>query len=263
MGDSEDGVRNDFSMFEMRLRDDCGFKDEVRPDEPSRVDEDGGGQRGEMRIWKWRFRETRPGRGFKHRKRGLFRERRQLGFQQAWRFPTSEEILGNLAAAGVVSDYPQEYPTGLGEDRPEDSVDVVGSTSCVTVACEQCGLAFSTPEDLASHARSAHLPYICPCCGKHFSQANNLARHMAVHRAAKAHACPVCHKTFTQKTTLIDHMNMHSGERPHVCAFCRVCFAHKPALRRHLKEQHGKTTAQNYLEIQSESAAMLIADGTI
>ncbi len=45
-------------------------------------------------------------------------------------------------------------------------------------------------------------------------------------------------------------MNLHSGERPHVCAYCHVSFAHKPALRRHLKEQHGRTTAQNYLEMQ-------------
>ncbi|XP_062865871.1 zinc finger and BTB domain-containing protein 12-like [Trichomycterus rosablanca] len=308
MRDSEDDARNEYSMYEMRIgadhHDSAGLREEAsdaRADELGREDPGAAGSslRGGMRIWKWRFREPRAGRGrgFKHRKRGTFRDRRPLGFQQAWRFPTSEEILGNLTA-GIGQDYlalgegplRMEYqPSECQADAPgsdgggpvhfgEDGVgvvqlpasessrgeDVVGSTSCVTVACEQCGLAFSSIEDLTAHSRSAHLLYICPCCGKHFSQANNLARHMVVHRAAKVHSCPVCHKTFTQKTTLIDHMNMHSGERPHVCAFCHVCFAHKPALRRHLKEQHGKTTAQNYLEIQRESAgAPVVAEGGV
>ncbi|KAI5621667.1 zinc finger and BTB domain-containing protein 12 [Silurus asotus] len=267
----------------------------------------GSSPRGGVRIWRRRFGEPRGsrGRGFKHRKRYTYRERRPLGnFQQAWRFPTSEEIMGSFGA-GIGQDYLalgegpmrvdyqpsecQEDTAGSdsgpghfimdgtspednvgvvslatnGEDGGEDSVAVVGSTSCVTgsVACEQCGLAFSSVDDLAVHSRSTHLLYVCPCCGKHFSQTSNLNRHMAVHRSAKLHSCPLCHKTFTQKSTLSDHMNMHSGQRPHVCAFCRICFAHKPALRRHLKEQHGKTTAQNYLEIQRECEEPAIGGG--
>uniref|UniRef100_A0A673I1H4 Zinc finger and BTB domain containing 12, tandem duplicate 1 n=1 Tax=Sinocyclocheilus rhinocerous TaxID=307959 RepID=A0A673I1H4_9TELE len=144
--------------------------------------------------------------------------------------------------------------THTNEHRAADeSVAVVGSTSCVAgpVVCEQCGLAFSSTQDLAMHSLSTHRLYVCPCCGKHFSHSSNLNRHMIVHRGvSKLHCCPLCHKTFTQKSTLCDHMNLHSGERPHVCAYCHVSFAHKPALRRHLKEQHGRTTAQNYLEMQ-------------
>ncbi|XP_026798188.3 zinc finger and BTB domain-containing protein 12 isoform X3 [Pangasianodon hypophthalmus] len=329
-GVEDEESRNDFSVFEVRIRDEHHDVEEnsgVQEDAGDAVDvlavrqlthphaEDlsrdeggapGSSPRGGVRIWRRRFGEPRGGRGrgFKHRKRYTYRERRPLGnFQQAWRFPTSEEIMGSFGA-GMGQDYlalgegpmrveyqPSEcqgdaagsdggpghfsmdgasaeddvgvvsLPTN--EDGGEDSVAVVGSTSCVTgsVACEQCGLAFSSVEDLAAHSRSTHLLYVCPCCGKHFSQTSNLNRHMAVHRSAKLHSCPLCHKTFTQKSTLSDHMNMHSGQRPHVCAFCRICFAHKPALRRHLKEQHGKTTAQNYLEIQRECEEPAIGGG--
>ncbi|KAM9434519.1 uncharacterized protein Hap1MRO34_002284 isoform 2-T2 [Clarias gariepinus] len=325
-GVEDDESRNDFSVFEVRIRDEhhtgednAGVHDDavdvlaLRQD--AHVDDlcrDEGGApgsspRGGVRIWRRRFGEPRGGRGrgFKHRKRYTYRERRPLGnFQQAWRFPTSEEIMGSFGP-GIGQDYlalgdgsmrvdyqptdcqgdaagsdggPGHYGMdGAGaeddvgvvplpaneEDGGEDSVAVVGSTSCVTgsAACEQCGLAFSSVEDLAAHSRSTHLLYVCPCCGKHFSQTSNLNRHMAVHRSAKLHSCPLCHKTFTQKSTLSDHMNMHSGQRPHVCAFCRICFAHKPALRRHLKEQHGKTTAQNYLEIQRECEEPVIGGG--
>lgn len=146
--------------------------------------------------------------------------------------------------------------TGVGANEGGDeSVAVVGSTSSVVgpVICEHCGLTFPSAHSLAIHARSTHLLYACPCCGKHFHHSANLTRHMAVHRGAgKTHQCPLCYKTFTQKSTLIDHMNLHSGERPHHCAYCHARFAHKPALRRHLKEQHGKTTGQNSLHEQEE-----------
>ncbi|XP_041933232.1 zinc finger and BTB domain-containing protein 12-like isoform X2 [Alosa sapidissima] len=156
---------------------------------------------------------------------------------------------GSIGVMGVPADE-----EGGGAD---DSVAVVGSTSCASgpVACDHCGLAFPSPQSLLVHMRATHLPYVCPCCGKQFTHASNLNRHMSVHRGAKVHRCPLCHKTFTQKATLCDHMNLHSGERPHRCAYCQVRFAHKPALRRHLKEQHGKTTAQNCMEAQRESEA--------
>lgn len=266
----------------------------------------GGGFRGAGRIWRRRHGEHRGGRGrgFKHRKRYTLKDRKLLGnYQEAWRFPTPDEIMGSfgadfgadylsnqhLADGSVRVEYrageeqggeigPDGGPAhfgveasagaeGMGVGAPsnqrgaaDESVAVVGSTSCVTgpVVCEQCGLAFSTTQDLAMHSLSTHRLYVCPCCGKHFSHSSNLNRHMIVHRGvSKLHSCPLCHKTFTQKSTLCDHMNLHSGERPHVCAYCHVSFAHKPALRRHLKEQHGRTTAQNYLEMQrnNESGA--------
>ncbi|XP_076006088.1 uncharacterized protein LOC143000593 [Genypterus blacodes] len=177
------------------------------------------------------------------------------------------DALGDHMAANGVAQYPlEESSDGAGEgssglatvpanEGGDESVAVVGSTSSVVgpLICEHCGMTFPSPHALAMHARSTHMLYTCPCCGKHFHHSGNLTRHMAVHRGTgKSHQCPLCYKTFTQKSTLIDHMNLHSGERPHRCAYCHARFAHKPALRRHLKEQHGKTTGQNSLHEQEE-----------
>ncbi|KAA0710621.1 Zinc finger and BTB domain-containing protein 12 [Triplophysa tibetana] len=264
--------------------------------------------RGAVRPWRRRHGEHRGGRGrgFKNKRRYTLKDRKLLGnYQEAWRFPTPDEIMGNFGT-DFGADYLSnqhlsnsslhvEYRVAEGQNEdqgpahfgveasrgeeamvvgapqnergaPDESVAVVGSTSCVTgpVVCQDCGLAFSSTQDLAVHSLATHQLYVCPCCGKNFSHSSNLNRHMIVHRGvAKLHCCPLCHKTFTQKSTLCDHMNLHSGERPHVCGYCHVSFAHKPALRRHLKEQHGRTTAQNYLEMQrnNEGVAGGVGEG--
>ncbi|XP_018930173.1 zinc finger and BTB domain-containing protein 6-like [Cyprinus carpio] len=260
----------------------------------------GNGLRGAGRVWRRRHGEHRGGRGrgFKHRKRYIFKDRKLLGNYQDYqeRLPMPDETIGNFGA-GFQADFKSsqhltdgsvlvEYGAGEGQGEEigsdggpahfsvesssgeegmrvethtnehgaaDESVAVVGSTSCVTgpVVCEQCGLALCSMQDLAMHFLVSHRLYMCPCCGKHFSHFNILNRHMIVHRGvSKLHCCPLCHKTFTQKSTLCDHMNVHSGERPYVCAYCHVSFAHKSALRRHLMEQHGKTMPQNHMEMQ-------------
>ncbi len=260
----------------------------------------GNGIRGAGRMWRRRYGEHRGGRGrgFKHRKRYIFKDRKLLGNYQDYQehLPAPDETMDHFGA-DFQADYKSnqnltdgtiriEYRPGEGQGEEigsdggpahfgveassgeegmgvrthtnehgaaDESVAVVGSTSCVAgpVVCEQCGLAFSSTQELAMHSLVSHRLYVCPCCGKHFSQFNILNRHMIVHRGvSKLHCCPLCHKTFTQKSTLCDHMNVHSGERPYVCAYCHVSFAHKSALRRHLMEQHGKTMPQNHMELQ-------------
>ncbi|XP_016426912.1 zinc finger and BTB domain-containing protein 6-like isoform X4 [Sinocyclocheilus rhinocerous] len=256
----------------------------------------GNGIGGAGRMWRRRHGEHRGGRGrgFKHRKRYTFKDRKLFGNYQDYQehLPTPDETMGHFGADFQANQHLAdgtvriEYRPGEGQGEEigsdggpaqfsveassgeegmgvgthtnehraaDESVAVVGSTSCVAgpVVCEQCGLAFSSTQDLAMHSLSTHRLYVCPCCGKHFSHFNILNRHMIVHRGvSKLHCCPLCHKTFTQKSTLCDHMNVHSGERPYVCAYCHVSFAHKSALRRHLMEQHGKTMPQNHMEMQ-------------
>ncbi|KAL0165510.1 hypothetical protein M9458_037354, partial [Cirrhinus mrigala] len=116
------------------------------------------------------------GRGFKHRKRYTFKDRKLLGnYQEAWRFPTPDEIMGNfgadfgadylsnqhLADGTIRIDYrpgegqgeeigsdggpahfsvePSSGEEGMGvgthtneHGAADESVAVVGSTSCVT-----------------------------------------------------------------------------------------------------------------------------------
>ncbi|XP_055076265.1 uncharacterized protein [Misgurnus anguillicaudatus] len=302
--DPDKNLSNDEMKREHVVIDDHGQVLDTGGEEPN-IDGRSKGIRGAGQRWRRRYGEHRGGRGrgFKPRKRYTFKDRKPLGnYQEAWRFPTPDEIMGSFGA-NFGGDYlsgqhladgslRMDYRMGEGQDEDgseggpshfgveasggegamgvgtpanehgtaDESVAVVGSTSCSAgpVVCEDCGLAFSSTQDLAVHSLATHRLYVCPCCGKNFSHSSNLNRHMIVHRGvAKLHCCPLCHKTFTQKSTLCDHMNLHSGERPHICAYCHVSFAHKPALRRHLKEQHGRTTAQNYLEMQrnNEDAA--------
>ncbi|KAL1255762.1 hypothetical protein QQF64_013823 [Cirrhinus molitorella] len=256
----------------------------------------GNGIRATGHRWRRRQGEHRGGRerGFKRRKRYIFKDRKLLGNYQ--HFPPPDETMSNFGAdfqaeyksnphltdGSVFVEYrpgegqreeissdvgpalfgvePSSGEEGMGvgthtiEHRAADeSVGVVGSTSCVTgpVVCEHCGLALCSLQDLAMHSLVSHRLYVCPCCRKQFSHFNILNRHMIVHRGvSKLHCCPLCQKTFTQKSTLYDHMNVHSGERPYVCAYCHVSFAHRSALRRHLMEQHGKTMPQNHQEMQ-------------
>ncbi|KAI1902397.1 hypothetical protein AGOR_G00044340 [Albula goreensis] len=232
------------------------------------------------RMWRrrpWEMGRGR-GRGYQGRRR-VDRDRRLLSAppREEWIIPTPEEwnqmgpyglatgwtrpreagpwaeTLGWKTQAGKGRDQRGRNPSRwqwLGRRRAGEWVG--SGWGGGPVSCEHCGLAFPSPDALTVHARSAHLLFVCPQCGKHFSHAHHLSRHMSVHRGARSHRCPLCQKTFTQKSTLCDHMNLHSGERPHRCSYCHVRFAHKPALRRHLKEQHAKTTAQNCLEAQRE-----------
>uniref|UniRef100_A0A671NZH9 Zinc finger and BTB domain-containing protein 17-like n=1 Tax=Sinocyclocheilus anshuiensis TaxID=1608454 RepID=A0A671NZH9_9TELE len=223
----------------------------------------GNGIGGAGRMWRRRHGAHRGGRGrgFKHRKRYTFKDRKLLGNYQDYQehLLTLDETMGNFGAdfqanqnltdGSVFVEYrpgerqgeeigsdggPAHFSVeassgeegmGVGTHTNEhgaadESVAVVGSTSCVAgpVVCEQCGLAFSSTQDLAMHSLSTHRLYVYPCCGKHFSHFNIFNRHMIVHcGVSKHHCCPLCHKTFTQKSTLCDHMNVHSGERPYMC----------------------------------------------
>ncbi|XP_006007245.1 zinc finger and BTB domain-containing protein 12 [Latimeria chalumnae] len=126
------------------------------------------------------------------------------------------------------------------------------------IKCTKCEDFFTGIEKLVYHMRAAHLIFMCPRCGKQFNHSSNLNRHMNVHRGIKSHSCTICGKSFTQKSTLYDHMNLHSGERPYRCSYCDVRFAHKPAIRRHLKEQHGKTTAENFMDANLAEISVVV-----
>ncbi|XP_038671441.1 zinc finger and BTB domain-containing protein 12-like [Scyliorhinus canicula] len=163
----------------------------------------------------------------------------------------TDEEEGCMLISGA---YPEDEDSSASEEcraafpirpRTPPSTRVNPAAPCPQpIHCSECAQAFQHPEHLVAHMK-AHKLFMCPRCGKVFSQRVNLARHIHVHTGIKPYLCTVCGKTFTQNRSLKDHMNLHSGARPHHCHYCNMSFAHKPALRRHLKEQHGKTTADN------------------
>ncbi|KAJ8704805.1 hypothetical protein PYW08_012125 [Mythimna loreyi] len=84
--------------------------------------------------------------------------------------------------------------------------------------CPQCGLTFPRYEQLRRHltcahgaappAGSARLPHACAQCGKRFSHAHSLTRHMHNH-AKQLYRCVVCKASFARADQLAQHLNSH------------------------------------------------------
>ncbi|XP_067829950.1 zinc finger and BTB domain-containing protein 12-like [Heptranchias perlo] len=155
-----------------------------------------------------------------------------------------EEEVGFVLMGGSFPDEDSSASEECGPGYPAKAPDPRPDPCPQPIHCTECDQSFQHPEHLVAHMK-AHKLFMCPRCGKVFSQRVNLARHIHVHTGIKPYLCTICGKTFTQNRSLKDHMNLHSGDRPHHCHYCNMSFAHKPALRRHLKEQHCKTTADN------------------
>lgn len=52
---------------------------------------------------------------------------------------------------------------------------------------------------------------VCNICGKVFSEASSLRRHMRIHKGVKPYVCQLCGKAFTQCNQLKTHVRTHTG----------------------------------------------------
>lgn len=62
---------------------------------------------------------------------------------------------------------------------------------------------------------------VCNTCGKVFSEASSLRRHMRIHKGVKPYVCQLCGKAFTQCNQLKTHVRTHTGRLFVLCSF--VC----------------------------------------
>lgn len=53
---------------------------------------------------------------------------------------------------------------------------------------------------------------VCTTCGKVFSEASSLRRHMRIHKGVKPYVCQLCGKAFTQCNQLKTHVRTHTGK---------------------------------------------------
>ncbi|XP_070971978.1 uncharacterized protein [Oncorhynchus clarkii lewisi] len=58
----------------------------------------------------------------------------------------------------------------------------------------------------------ADKPYICPTCGKRFTEATYVKKHQTVHTKERPFKCKLCHKSFSFLTNLTKH-SVHKGEK--------------------------------------------------
>ncbi|XP_045541210.1 zinc finger protein 184-like isoform X2 [Papilio machaon] len=101
------------------------------------------------------------------------------------------------------------------EDEAELAAHDAGHTADERAGrCDMCGAQFPRYEQLSRHRQCAHgalpphMPHACAQCGKRFSHAHSLTRHMHNH-AKQLYRCVVCKASFARADQLAQHLNSH------------------------------------------------------
>uniref|UniRef100_A0A8C5KT26 Myoneurin n=1 Tax=Jaculus jaculus TaxID=51337 RepID=A0A8C5KT26_JACJA len=106
-----------------------------------------------------------------------------------------------------------------------------------------CGKVFSEASSLRRHMRihKGVKPYVCHLCGKAFTQCNQLKTHVRTHKGERPYKCELCDKGFAQKCQLVFHSRMHHGEeKPYKCDVCNLQFATSSNLKIHARKHSGE-----------------------
>jgi uncharacterized C2H2 Zn-finger protein len=104
--------------------------------------------------------------------------------------------------------------------------------------CAICGKQVK-PQCLVNHVRQVHTTVkvlACEICGKAFKTKQNLREHQKYHN--KAFQCELCGRNFARSTDLNDHMVGHESPESLRCGVCGVQLADPRALKKHVVKMH-------------------------
>ncbi|KAF1393234.1 hypothetical protein PFLUV_G00036420 [Perca fluviatilis] len=116
--------------------------------------------------------------------------------------------------------------------------------------CSECDQSFSQKPDLRRHMFS-HTGggFLCSFCGKSLRDPHSLKSHERLHTGERPHRCPVCGKGYTLATKLRRHIkSSHLMEKPYRC-HCGASYTVRQSLLRH--QAHHRTEGGT----QGEAAA--------
>jgi transcription elongation factor Elf1 len=106
--------------------------------------------------------------------------------------------------------------------------------------CDLCGKIYKNVRTLAEHRKTHEDNYTrpewaCKFCEKTFSTKYVLAYHIKSEHLGlkKTFICPICGKSFSQKVTYLKHANVHMGIKPYRCDVCNKSFSYEKSLREH------------------------------
>ncbi|XP_033742554.1 zinc finger and BTB domain-containing protein 24-like [Pecten maximus] len=109
--------------------------------------------------------------------------------------------------------------------------------------CDQCDKRFSTKYVLNYHIKAEHMgirkSFLCPTCGKSFTQKNSYIQHANVHMGLRPHICKVCNKSFAYEKSLKEHKYTHDEVKRFKCEVCDKLFRQSSALAIHMKVHKG------------------------
>ncbi|XP_054161849.1 transcription factor ovo-like homolog lin-48 [Oppia nitens] len=91
-------------------------------------------------------------------------------------------------------------------------------------------------------------PLKCQICGKRFTLARLLNRHLKCHSDVKRYLCTFCGKGFNDTFDLKRHTRTHTGVRPYRCSFCDKSFTQRCSLESHTLKVHGIAHDYGYKE---------------
>ncbi|XP_036952211.1 zinc finger protein 408-like isoform X3 [Acanthopagrus latus] len=111
--------------------------------------------------------------------------------------------------------------------------------------CAECDQTFSQKPELRRHMFS-HTGggFLCSYCGKSLRDPHSLKSHERLHTGERPHRCPVCGKGYTLATKLRRHMkSSHVMEKPFSC-HCGAAYTVRQSLLRHQAQHRTEGGAQ-------------------
>ncbi|XP_038557389.1 oocyte zinc finger protein XlCOF6-like [Micropterus salmoides] len=116
--------------------------------------------------------------------------------------------------------------------------------------CSECDQSFSQKPELRRHMFS-HTGggFLCSYCGKSLRDPHSLKSHERLHTGERPHRCPICGKGYTLATKLRRHIkSSHVMEKPYSC-HCGASYTVRQSLQRHQAQHRTEGGSQEEVKV--------------